>query len=656
MMSEATYKIIRKLGEGSGGIVYLAYHNRLQTQVVLKEIKHNQSLQASRREVDILKNLHHRYLPQVYDFFVMNGKTYTAMSYIPGESLQEVFKKRKKFDLSELIKWGMQISSALYYLHTQNPPIVHSDIKPGNIMLTPEGDVCLIDFNISFLLDGTTMLGYTKGYSSPEQTIIATSRDYTSETIDAKSDIFSLGATFYYLATGKKFDIKQPDFKTLKKNTSEAFTSLIKKALSYKKENRFQNAREMFQAFREVPKKDKGYDLIVHTHHISQGIAFIILIFSIILCGFGVHRLNLEKVQKYNDLVAKQEQYRIERNFDEEEKIYQEAHNLLPGALESYYQKTLSLFDQNEYQKCIDFIEYDVLQNEDITTSVDRIADFYYVEGNCYYYIEEYDHAVESFEKMITYNNVDKDYYRDYIVALAYNGENKKANDILDEAIDQGMKDDSVYFSKAEISKSLSEDDDALENFKKCINITENTELLKRSYILMSDIYVNNKNYDLARDCLLDALDELPENQQIIAIERLIQVDIDMGNKYGDASYQKEAITYLEKVIENKWDTYSTYDTLVVQYTKIEAYSKAKEYLDMMETKYGIDYNIYKRYAFIEVYQQSQKANESRNYNDFENYYQQAKSLYSKEKTQNDAEMSLLEETYRNVVAGGWLS
>lgn len=61
---------------------------------------------------------------------------------------------------------GMQLCSALDYLHNQKPPIIHSDIKPANIMLTPQGNICLIDFNISFFLDGTAIVGYTHGYSS----------------------------------------------------------------------------------------------------------------------------------------------------------------------------------------------------------------------------------------------------------------------------------------------------------------------------------------------------------------------------------------------------------------------------------------------------------------------------------------------------------
>ena len=146
-----TYQIIRKLGEGGGGIVYLAYHKRLRKEVVLKQIKGRRlSVADKRQEVDILKNLNHSYLPQVLDFLTIDHEVYTVMSYIPGKSFRQLLKEKRRFSQGELIRYGMQICSALNYLHSQNPPVIHGDIKPANIMLTPQGNICLIDFNISF--------------------------------------------------------------------------------------------------------------------------------------------------------------------------------------------------------------------------------------------------------------------------------------------------------------------------------------------------------------------------------------------------------------------------------------------------------------------------------------------------------------------------
>lgn len=121
----------------------------------------------NRQEVDILKNLNHMYLPQVLDFLTEGNDIYTVMSYIPGRSFKELLEEGSPFRPNQLIRWGMQLCSALNYLHGQNPPIIHGDIKPANIMLTPEGNICLIDFNISFFWMIRRCLGIRMGIRRP---------------------------------------------------------------------------------------------------------------------------------------------------------------------------------------------------------------------------------------------------------------------------------------------------------------------------------------------------------------------------------------------------------------------------------------------------------------------------------------------------------
>ena len=262
-----TYEILERLGEGSGGVVYKAYHKRLRQAVILKKMKNKSMSQSvNRQEVDILKNLHHSYIPQVLDFLEVDGDVYTVMSYIPGKSFSELLKEGQRFTQKQLVRWGMQISSALNYLHSQKPPIIHGDIKPANIMLTPEGNICLIDFNIAFYLDDTTILGYTNGYTSPEQYIMVLSSK-SSQTlpghskIDERTDIYSVGATFYHLATGRKLsDCRQKiDKSLLIECIGEPFAQVIEKAVKINPEERYQSAVEMFCAFESITKKDKRY-------------------------------------------------------------------------------------------------------------------------------------------------------------------------------------------------------------------------------------------------------------------------------------------------------------------------------------------------------------------------------------------------------------
>ena len=119
--------------------------------------------------MDILKNLKSPYLPQVFDFVQQGGDVYTVMDYIPGKSLKEVLSEQKNFPQKQVLKWMDQLCQAVEQLHTQEHPIIHGDIKPANIMLTPKDDICLIDFNISGDFEESDIIGFTPGYAAPEQ-------------------------------------------------------------------------------------------------------------------------------------------------------------------------------------------------------------------------------------------------------------------------------------------------------------------------------------------------------------------------------------------------------------------------------------------------------------------------------------------------------
>ncbi|MBQ9991584.1 MAG: protein kinase [Lachnospiraceae bacterium] len=169
---EDTYQIIEEIGAGGGGIVFKAKHLRLQTDVVIKKIKDEiRSKVNLRQEADLLKNLKHPCLPRVYDFIETEDGVYTVMDFIRGEDLDTAVKRHGKYSQKEVKKWAGQLGEVLDYLHGQNPPIIHSDIKPANIMLTDKGDICLIDFNISLAagVDRETAVGISVGFSPPEQ-------------------------------------------------------------------------------------------------------------------------------------------------------------------------------------------------------------------------------------------------------------------------------------------------------------------------------------------------------------------------------------------------------------------------------------------------------------------------------------------------------
>lgn len=293
----STYEIVQEIGSGGGGIVYLAHHMRLGKWVVLKADRRTLTTRPEvlRREVDALKNLSHTYIPQVYDFVQEDGVVYTVMDYIEGESLDKPLSRGERFPQARVIEWGCQLLEAVCYLHSRPPNgILHADIKPANIMLTPQGDIRLIDFNIALALgeEGAVRVGFSRGYASPEHygadyTAVSTTQGVedaatqlsvtSPETVltdsprsggsgteskrtiylDVRSDIYSLGATLYHLLTGRRPAQDAREVKPIPHDAcSPAVSAIIKKAMEPNPNDRFQTAAEMLEAFEHLHEND----------------------------------------------------------------------------------------------------------------------------------------------------------------------------------------------------------------------------------------------------------------------------------------------------------------------------------------------------------------------------------------------------------------
>lgn len=195
------YRIEEILAQGGMGAIYRAVDESLGVTVAVKEnlIASDESTRQFHREATILAGLRHSNLPRVTDHFVIVGKgQYLVMDFIEGEDLKQWITKKGKLSEEEAILIIIAVCDALNYLHSLNPPIVHRDIKPGNIKISPNGQPFLVDFGLAKVaIKGEhTSLGaqaLTPGYAPPEQ--------YGKGT-DTRSDIYSLAATLYCALTG----------------------------------------------------------------------------------------------------------------------------------------------------------------------------------------------------------------------------------------------------------------------------------------------------------------------------------------------------------------------------------------------------------------------------------------------------------------------
>jgi len=255
------YRILQELVQSGMGVLYLAHDEALNLNVAVKENRYTTAIHSQQfhQEATLLASLRHPNLPRVIDHFVNEGiGEYLVMDYIEGMNLQDTLKKRgKPLPESEVMRITTVICDALEYLHSLNPPIIHQDIKPANIILTPGEDIMLVDFGLAKPYDRgrvaeNNIQGVTPGYSPIEQ--------YGSDT-DERSDIYALGATMYTLLTDVKpleaiaravgEDEIQP-IRQLNPTISQPTQDVIDKAIAVKAEDRFQSLKDFHNKLGEA--------------------------------------------------------------------------------------------------------------------------------------------------------------------------------------------------------------------------------------------------------------------------------------------------------------------------------------------------------------------------------------------------------------------
>lgn len=254
------YRIVSILGQGGMGAVYRATDEHLQIPVAVKEnlFLTEEYGRQFQREAHILAGLRHPNLPHVTDYFSQENQVqYLVMDYIDGEDLRQRMERLGVLPERETLLIGISICDALTYLHTRQPPIVHRDIKPGNIKVTPEGQAVLVDFGLAKIMQGSQVTStgaraMTPGYSPPEQ--------YGTARTDPRSDIYSLGATLYASLTGVipedslarmtgKADLTP--IRELAPKISRKLADTVERALEIDPEDRYQTADEFKQSLIE---------------------------------------------------------------------------------------------------------------------------------------------------------------------------------------------------------------------------------------------------------------------------------------------------------------------------------------------------------------------------------------------------------------------
>jgi len=253
---EKRYQIDSVLGVGGMGAVYRARDLRFRVAkyVAVKEIiaqvsdnaHHDVLVENFVREANIIASLNHHAIPKIYDYFTLGMRSYLVMEFIQGENIEKILDKMQElFPVEQVITWAIELCGVLEHLHKQEPdPIIFRDIKPANIIITPDQRVALVDFGIAKEFQTGhkgTIIG-TEGYSPPEQ--------YRGES-SPLVDIYALGATLHHMLSGidprnePPFTFAERPIRQFNPEVSIELENVVNTALQYNTEDRFPNAAAM---------------------------------------------------------------------------------------------------------------------------------------------------------------------------------------------------------------------------------------------------------------------------------------------------------------------------------------------------------------------------------------------------------------------------
>ena len=538
---EGRYQIIKQIGKGGGGIVYLANHLSMQKQVVLKEIINAMSWtdpETLRTEVDILKRLKHPALPQVYDFLQTEGKIFTVMEYIPGYSLQEYMNAGQVFSQEQILIWARELAEVISYMHTRPQPVIHRDIKPSNIMIKPDGHICLIDFNIS---DDTSKAisqeGYSNGYASPEQTEKGWHMERRLPSshiiIDERTDIYSIGAVLYCLLCGRLPGEGRPTLESMD-CCFFPLARVVDKCLRQKKEKRYQTAEELLYDLNHLEKTDADYIRYTWYARLAGAFGIFLLAAGVALILMGVAGNRREAFyQAYEDFVVS-------------------ADNNAPD-LEI---KGLKILNSEKWDG---FLENHPEEKEKILY---RLAQYYVGK-------QETDTAIKYYSEALATGKASEECYLDFAQLCLENGNDGKAQTILAQAKTAGageatialiegqiaMNDEDYekaagLFQQAEASGTAEQKAKAASYYGKVCILQGNYEEAKKvlsekssreisDWLNLSPASQNLGERETAEEQLLDAAMIYPDDYRIYVRLAILEYELQSGKVQTEKNYKK---------------------------------------------------------------------------------------------------------------------
>lgn len=254
VLREGRLKVIRQLATGGLSAVYLTQFEDQKLAVLKEAVLPEDAIESVRakaselfsREAQLLTKINHTNIVKVYDFFAEGGRNYLLMEHVPGQDLRQFIKQNGPQRENIVLDWAIQIAGILKHLHELDPPIIHRDLTPDNLVLKEDGNLVLIDFGAAneYISKGTGTFVGKQCFIAPEQ--------FRGKAV-LQSDIYAFGCTIFYLLTGKEpeaLDTSSPAKHN--ENVSAELNEFVESCTQLELRDRYQSAAQLIPVLRKI--------------------------------------------------------------------------------------------------------------------------------------------------------------------------------------------------------------------------------------------------------------------------------------------------------------------------------------------------------------------------------------------------------------------
>lgn len=682
------YDNIRMFDSGGMGQLFRAHKRGLDIEVVIKKVKRESKGRIDEyQEANILKGLRHQYLPSIYDVIsAADGYVYTVMDYIPGVDLQKYVDEHGAVDQKTAYRWACQLCEVINYLHTHGEKeIIHCDIKPGNIMITPSGDICVIDFNTSlFNEENIRAVGATPGYAAPEQYTVravpseppaksrfggetfgdvteflneqgATPMRSAAKAVDYGdigrwTDVYGIGATIYFMLTGYRPGKSIEEVIPITRyaiDATEAFKGIIMKAMEFKTGDRFSDAGSMLAALKNIVKIDKRYKTFLRVRRVTFALLAAVFLAGAGCLTYGIRLMGTENTSHYIDLLNQGITYVQEGNYDQGYETFHEAIAMYPDYAEGYNFLGSLMFSTGKYEECAALVEE--MASDKRLKSVDGNADgvqsdICSIGGSCYFQLGDYDKAVQYYRTAAELTPEDPDCQRDLAVALAAAGQLEESRQIAAAMENLSGETADVCMVKAEIEHAAGNEEEALALYDRVFALSTDSAVLSRASLLAAQICETLGEDYLEREIAIleNANEALGSQGNLLHMDALASTYSRFGTAKGDSSYFTKALVLYEKLYDRGQTNFTTLLNIGTLQMKLKDYKVAETTLLALCKGYPNDYRGYMYLTLCYLEYEEKLEGAARSYDFAVTAYLAAEERYSVSAASGQGDMEML--------------